>query len=241
MYEGVSFFIELLKQYGLYTAIGTMAILYVIKDIWKKESDLWLHTKRKIVLPTHSVFKEFDYLIEHSLKGNFNCQCRIRKALYRDIMVERLTCFKNCLLEFVKTDINSKEDYPTQYEFYLKVVSVLDEANSRARVNSINNGVPEFLLDEMEEHRALFRQCLHDILKGICYSEYSYLNNTQRMSAVLTNVVIFCKNYMDSLEEVLASFNGKIKHLNYKGVVCANCQICVHDEHINKLKKFLEK
>lgn len=241
MYDSVSFFVELLRQYGIYTAIGTIAILYVLKDIWKKKSDLWLHTRRKIVLPTHSAFKEFDYLIEHSLKENFNCQCRIRKALYRDIMVERLECFKNCLLEFVKTDVNSKEAYPTQYEFYLKVASVLDDANSQARINSIHNGVPEFLLDDMEQHRAPFRQCLGDILKGICYSEYSYLNNVERMSAILTNVVIFCKNYMNLLEEVLGSFNGDIKNLNYKGVVCANCQTCVHDEHISKLKKVIKK
>ncbi len=237
----VDFFIELLKTQGLYTTIGTIAILYVLRDIWQRKSDIWLHNRKKIVLSEHSAFKEFDYLIEHSLKENFNCSCCIRKALYKDIMVERLTCFKNCLMEFVKSDVNNKSLYPTQYEFYLKIASILDDANSQARVNAIHAGVPEFLLDDMEKHRAPLRQCLGDILKGICYSEYNYSNNVERMSAMLTNIVIFCKNYMDTLEEVLASFNGDIKDLNYKGIVCTHCSICIHDEHINRLKKAIKK
>ena len=236
-----SFFVELLKQHGLYTCIGTIAILYVLKDVWKRKSDLWLHTRKKIVLKDHSAFKELEYLIEHSLKENFNCACVIRRALYKDIMVERLECFKNCLQEFVKTDVNSQTLYPTQYEFYLKVVSILDHANSTAKQNSIRNGIPEFILDRMEQHRVPLRQCLGDILKSICYSDYNYANNVERMSAILTNVAIFIKNYMNILEEVLSSFNGDIKELEYKGISCKHCKFCVHDEHIEKLKKAIKK
>ena len=238
-----TFFTELLKQYGIYTTVAVIIVLFIAKDLWTKLSDRLFAPKKKepVALKDHSAFKEFDRIIEHTLVNDFKCECPIRKALYRDIMLERMKCFRKKLYEFSQTDLNSKELYPTQRDFYLKVVSVTDEANAESKKNSIANGIPEFVLETLEKHRIQMRDVLGDMLKIVCYAEYVYATNTDRMRVILSLIVAFCKNYMDMLEELLASYNGDIKTLDYKGIICKNCKICIHDDYIKRMKATLLK
>jgi len=237
-----SFFTELLKQYGIYTTIAVIVVLYVAKDLWAKLSAKWFDGKKKFVpLKDHTAFKDFDYIIEHTLVNDFKCDCPLRRALYRDILVERMKLFKKKLYELALTDLDNKDIYPTQHELYLKIISTLDDASNEANATSISNGIPEFVLDNMEKQRTNMRVVLADMLKVICYSEYHYPNNTERMRAILSFAIVFCKNYMDMLEGILASYNGDIKNLEYKGIICKNCKLCIHDEYKKKLKASLAK
>ena len=235
-----SFFSDLLSKYGLYTTIGVVAILYVLRDLWTRYANK-LFGKRKVPLKDHSAFRKFDMMIEHTLMNDFHCSCPIRRALYRDIMIERMKCFRKKLLEFVNTDLNSKDEYPTGYDFYLKVVSVIDEANIESKKNLIADGVPEFVLDKLEDHRIRLRRILDDMLKVACYSEYPYTTNVDRMHDMLSYIIVFCKDYMNMLEEELASYNGNIKNLEYKGIACKDCEVCVHDEYVKKMRATLSK
>ena len=235
-----SFFSELLNKYGLYTTIGVIVMLYVLRDLWTRHV-IRLFGRKKVNLKDHPAFKKFDMMIEHTLVNDFHCDCPIRKALYRDILIERVKCFKKRLLEFVDTDLNSKDEYPTGYDFYLKVVSVIDEANIESKKNLIADGVPEFVLDRLEGHRLQLRRILDDMLKVACYSEYPYTTNVDRMHDILSYIIVFCKDYMNMLEEELASYNGDIKNLEYKGVACKDCEVCIHDEYVKKMRASLSK
>ena len=236
----MTFFAELLKQYGLYTTLLVGALAYVFRDLWKRYSPK-LFGDRRLPLTEHTAFRDFDRIIEHSLVNDFKCDCPIRKAIYRDILIERMKCFRSKLYEFVKTDVNSRELYPTQHDFYLKVISIIDEANIESKRQSIANGVPEFVLETLEQHRLQMRSVLGDMLKVVCYSEYHYADNEDRLHYILGFIVAFCKNYMDMLEGLLASYNGDIKTLEYKGIACKNCKVCIHDEYVKKMKVILSK
>ena len=236
-----SFLGQILKDYGLYTTVFVIAILYVLKDLWNKFADKFFGMSHTIALKNHSVFKEFDRCIEHIIANEFVCECPIRKAIYRDILIEIFKCFRNRLYEFVQTDLDSKELYPTQHDFYVKVVEVLNEARSEARKNSIANGVPEFILERMEEVQRQYISVFHDLLKQHCHTEYFNRTNTMRMSDVLQTVWTFFKNYKDTLELILDSYNGEIKNLEYHGIKCNNCRVCIHDEYVKRKKSSLSK
>lgn len=235
-----SFFSELLNQYGLFTTIGVVAIMYVLRDLWLRYAKR-LFGMKKVPLKDHSAFRKFDMLIEHTLANDFHCTCPIRKAIYSDILIEIMKCFKNKLLEFVNTDLNSKDAYPTQYDFYLKIVSIIEDVHLESKKNSIANGVPEFVLDTLEDNRMRMKHIMDDMLKVVCYSEYTYATNVDRMHEILSYIVVFGKNYMHVLEEVLASYNGGIKNLEYKGISCKDCKVCIHDEYVKKMRTTLSK
>jgi hypothetical protein len=235
-----SFFSELLSQYGLYTTIGVVAILYVLRDLWLRYAKK-LFGRKKVPLKDHSAFRQFDRLIEHTLVNDFHCSCPIRKAIYSDILIEMMKCFKNKLLEFVNTDLNNKDAYPTQHDFYLKIVSIIEDVHLESKKRSIANGVPEFVLDTLEDYRMRMKRIADDMLKVVCYSEYRYATNVDRMHEILSYIVVFSKHYMNMLEEVLASYNGNIKNLEYKGISCKGCRVCIHDEYVKKMRATLSK
>ena len=239
--DAKTFFTELLKEYGVYTTVIVIVVLYVARDLWNRFSEKLFSSFKEPPLKDHTAFKDFDRIINHTLVSNFNCECPIRKAIYRDILIERMKCFRDKLYEFVQTDMNSKELYPTQHDFYLKVASLLDSANLESKKNSIANGIPEFIVDNLEKERKPIRVVIGDMLKVACYSEYNYRNNADRMRVILSFVIVFCKNYMDTLEKSLASYNGDIKGLKYNGISCQNCKVCIHDEFIKKQKATLSK
>lgn len=235
-----SFFFELLSKYGLYTTIGIAAVLYVLRDLWSRYANK-LFGRKKVSLKDHSAFRKFDMMIEYTLMNDFHCTCPIRKALYRDILIERMKCFKNKLLEFVNTDLNSQEAYPTQYDFYLKILCIMDDANLESKKKLIADGVPEFVLDALEDNRMQLKHIFDDMLKVACYSEYTCATNVERMHDILSYITVFCKSYMNMLEEMLASYNGTIKNLEYKGITCKDCAVCIHDEYVKKIGATLSK
>lgn len=234
-----AFFEEILNQYGLFTTVAIVALMYVLKDLWGRFSTK-LFRKKTIALRDNAAFKDLDRIIEHHLVDNFNCPCPIRKALYRDILIERMKCFRKSLFEFAQTDVNSKELYPTQHDFYLKIASIIDSAHAESKRNSMANGIPEFVLDSLDDHWKQMRTVLGDMLKYICHSEYTYSSNIDRMQQILPFIVVFCKNYMDMLEGILAQYNGEIRNLEYKGVSCRHCKVCIHDEYIRMKKASLK-
>ena len=236
----MTFLGELLRQYGLYTTIGVIAVLYVLKDLWTKYS-YRLFGKKRMHLKDHPAFKELDRIVEHALNNEFNCDCPIRKAIYRDILIERFKCFRNYLYEFVQTDLDDRNLYPTQHDFYVKVVSLLDTAHAEARSRSIANGIPEFILERMDKERSIEIDFFHDLLKLIIHSEYFSRTNKERMSDILGGVLTYCKGYMNHLENLLDSYNGDISDLEYHGIICKNCKVCVHDEYIRKMKQIISR
>lgn len=237
--EITTFFSELLKQYGFWTTFGTIIAFYTLKWLFEKFS-AHIFEKRRIKLKNHPAFKELDRIVEHALNNEFNCDCPIRKAIYRDILIERFKSFRRKLYEFVLTDLDDKKLYPTQHDFYVKVVSILDEAHAESRSKSIANGIPEFVLDRMDKERSLEVGFFRDSLKGIIHAEYFSRSNKERMSDILLGVQSYCKSYMNHLELLLDSYNGDITNLNYHGIICKNCKVCVHDEYIRKMKQTLK-
>ena len=235
-----TFLTELLKQYGFWTTVFTVVVLYALKTIFDRVSAKWIESRNSVPLKDHPAFKEFDRIINHSLVNEFTCSCPIRKALYRDILMERMRCFKARLLDFVETDLDDKRLYPTQHDFFLKVTSIIEDANIEAKRNSIASGVPEFVFDRLETNRVSINTVLKDMLKVVCHAEYIHASNTDRMRSVLHTIVVFCKNYMDMLEETLDSYNGDISNLNYNGIACKNCRVCIHDEYVRRMKNALK-
>lgn len=233
--DSTSFFGELLKQYGVHISLFVFLFIYVFKDLWGKCSPLFFSSK-DISIKKHLIFRDFDDIIGYTLKEEFNCECPIRKELYRDILTENIKCFRNRLYEFVQTDLESKELYPTRYDFFLKVNSVLNEARSEIRANLLARGIPVFITDRFDEHREPYQYILEAMIKTTCQSEYIYKNNTDRMRTILSTIDVFCKSQIDLVEETLALFNGDIKTLKYNGVHCENCKICIHDEYIRHTK-----
>lgn len=233
--DSSSFFGELMRQYGLHATLFVFLFIYVFKDLWTKYSSLFFY-KKDISINNHLIFKHFDEIIGYTLKDEFYCECSIRRELYKDILMEGIKCLKNRLHEFVQTDLNSKELYPTRGDFFIKVNSVLKEAHNETRANLLAKGVPTFIVDRFDDNREPYQDILEAMIKTTCYSDYIYRNNTERMNTILSTIDVFFKSHIDRTEETLASFNGDIKTLKYKNIYCENCKICIHDEYLRHAK-----
>jgi len=53
------------------------------------------------------------------------------------------------------------------------------------------------------------------------------------MQMIITGMKMQCA----LLEDALASFNGNIKDLDYHGVRCAGCKVCVHERYLKEQRK----
>lgn len=238
--DSTAFFGELLRQYGLHISLFVFLFIYVFKDLWGKFSSMFFF-KKDASIKKHLIFGHFDEIIEFTLNDDFACECPIRRELYKDILMETIKCFRNKLYDFVQTDLDSKELYPTRYDFFLKVNSVMNEAYSGIRINLLAKGISEFILDRFDENCESYQEILERIIETTCRSEYIYKNNTDRMKTILSTIDVFCKAHIDRVEETLALFNGDIKALKYKGITCQNCEVCIHDEYLRHAKGRMKK
>lgn len=232
-------FFELVNQYGLISACviiavilslafnGSMIVRFLI-DMFKRK---W-PAKKKLVLSEHTCFIDIDNIINHRLH-HLNIRCGIRKKLYFDIMTTRITCLKEELMKLVKSDVNSM----SQKQLFYKIDWLLDDSNKNANTKLVANGVPQFMLDMMDEKISFAYTFYHKQLKNYCYSHYLYSNNMERVWAVLDVIPVSLECYMNILESALSEFNGDIKTMNYNGTSCQNCKLCVHDEYLKSLQQ----
>ena len=171
-------------------------------------------------------FLKMDHIVKYRLE-HVNVPCRLRKRIYQDIMRERVSRLRDSLYEFVSKDIR----HMTNTELYLGVEGVYIEANKASTAKLIEDGVPEFILEAMNNRIDENWEYQKRNIKGFCYNTWLYHDNTARMFAVLDNIIVLVEVSMNNLESTLAGFNGNIKDLEYHGIVCAHCQSCVHDAY----------
>lgn len=232
-------FFELVSRYGLMTACGISAIVLslafngsmivrFIIDMCKRK---W-PSEKKLVLTEHTCFIDLDNILNHRLL-HLNIRCSIRKKLYYDIMSTRITCLKEELLKLVQSDVNAM----SQKELCYKIDWMLDDANKNASTKLVANGVPQFILDMMDEKVTFAYTFYHKQLKNYCYNHYLYSSNVERVWAVLEVIPVSLECYMNILESALSEFNGDIKALNYGGTTCQNCKVCVHEEYLKSLQQ----
>lgn len=233
-------FMTLTSNYGVFGALliisFTLSVLYGFVSFIKQISGTVIKSKfwkrKNMNLKNHQTFLDLDFLIKHKLH-NVNTICQIRKKLYIDIVTEKISRIKEELQKFVKEDLNKLSNK----QFYLKVQSVLDDAKNQSTNNLKSNGVPQFILDTIDNKLSLVQYFYQNQIKGYCYNNYLYSNNTERMCAILDCISVSIECYMNLLEQSLSEFNGDVKKLKYNGVSCNKCHICVHDKYLSDLKQ----
>jgi len=238
-----SVFIELVETFGfgfsLVLIISMIVLLLMTKKTVHKAVANGVENifkRGRIDLDKHITFAKLDYFISH-MEQDVKTSCHLRKRIYVDTMTERAKVFKEELLAFIKTDLNQYN----KETFELKVLSMLNETQHKFLENCKKDSVPDFILQKMNDKIFSYHATWYSQIKIFCCSDYLYENNYQRMAAILDVVSVSFEFYMNLFEENLASFNGDIKGLTYKGVTCHQCITCVHDVYLQHLKNELKK
>lgn len=235
-------FIELVETFGfgfsLVLIIALIVLLILTRRMLHKTISSGIETffkRGRIDLENHITFVKLDYFISN-MEQAVNTPCLLRKRIYIDSMTERAKSLKEELLNFVKSDLNQYN----KETFELKVLSVLNEAQHKFLDNCKKDSVPDFILQKINEKIFSYHGIWYSQIKTFCSSDYLYENNYQRMAAILDVVSVSFEFYMNLFEENLASFNGGIHVLNYKGTICHHCITCVHDVYLQHLKNELK-
>ncbi len=176
-------------------------------------------------------FSEMKYMIDRL--NDINCSCVLRRKLYHDIMKERLVCINDAIEEFIKRDFMA---LPPK-ELAIEMMQCLDEANRVAAQRMIDNQVPEFIIKAMQEEIDIEWKFEKKRVRVLCDSEYSHEDNSTRISSVMQMIITGMKMQCALLEDALASFNGDIKKLNYHGIECMDCKLCVHDQYLKEQRR----
>lgn len=236
-------FVKLIADYGIFGAsfiiAFILAVFYGFINLFKYLSSTIktkFETRSKIKLKDHQFFKDLKFLMNHKL-NEVKTSCIIRKALYIDIMRIRILCIQKVFNDLIKDDLNKL----TSKELYHTILTALDNANTDAITGSVVQGVPIFVLDSMSEKRKMITQFYYDAIKGFCYNNYLYSNNNERMHAILELIGVYIECYMNVLQTNLAEFNGNIKNLTYKGISCASCSTCIHEQYLAELKQEIKQ
>ena len=230
-------FFTLTSNYGVFGALliisFTLSVLYGFVSFIKEISGTVIKSrfwKRKSMnLRKHQTFLDLYFILKHKL-NDVNTSCPIRKKIYIDIISEKIICLKQELEKFVKEDLNQFSNH----EFYLKIQEVLDDSRIKSNNDLKAKGMPQFVLDSVNYKFNFIHQIYKNNIKAICYNEYIYSNNTERMCAILDFITTAVQGYMNLLEWSLAEFNGDIKKLKYGGTVCKKCDICVHAKYLSE-------
>ena len=237
-------FVELVSILGfvptLILLIALTVLLWVGKNTIKSFAQSFWNfitgKKKKKRLDKHLFFQKIDYLINYTLY-TVKTPCPIRKQIYIDAMKIRLEVYKQKINEFVKQNLN---DY-SKSEFQIKVFSMLDEAKKVFVMKAKEDGIPQFILDRLNEKVFSFYEVFYSEIKIFCESDYIYHDNNDRMYSILDLVMVKCEFYMNKFEKELASFNGELKNHTYKGISCVNCTSCVHDKYLEELKEEIKQ
>lgn len=192
--------------------------------------------RNNISLKKHQTFSDLDFLLKHQLK-DVNTDCVLRKQLYIDIVGERIKSLKKALQKLVNEDLEAL----SSHEFLLKIQSELDDASVQSFNNAKINGVPSFVLQSFDEELANIGQFYRKQMKTTCYNNYIYKDNKSKMCSILDMLSNSTEYYMNILQQKLASFNGNITSLEYKGLSCHHCKNCVHAEYLQELKQELQE
>ena len=244
MEEAVSkLFFNLVQSYGVGGGVVIMASVFALSFTFMKIAKwgmdkVYITFQRKMhpgtELLKHDCFIKLDHVIKHRL-NNINVKCIIRKKLYQDIMRERVTCILDEFRQLVREDIFSWNNS----SLYYRIEAALDDSNEKAKSQLLASNVPEFILDAMNE-KIMYSWSFHKkYIKHLCYNHALYHTNFDRLTVILDFLAVMVEEYMNTLESTLGEFNGDIKDLDYKGVKCAGCSICIHDEYLNECKQEL--
>ena len=236
-------FFSLVQEYGVGGGImitaSVIALAFALSQFLKWVSmtalGFWQRkTHPGKLLLKHECFAKLDHIVSHRL-NNIQVKCIIRKRLYQDIMKERISCISEALKELVKDDIFSL----SSSELFYHIEAAFDDSNTKARSKLVADGIPDFLLEAMNDKIKLSWEFEKKHIKHCCYGGYLYKNNYDRMYQVLNITSTMIENYMNTLESTLGEFNGDIKELEYKGVTCAGCTSCIHEEYLKEIKREL--
>lgn len=236
-------FFTLVQSYGVAGGVAIMSSVLalaftfarIIRWAFCKTFNLWqrkMHPGTELL--KHDCFLKLDHIVKHRL-NNINVKCVIRKKIYQDIMRERVECILNAFRELVKEDIFTWNNSNLFYH----IEASLDDSNERAKSKLLSEGMPEFILEAMNDKIRLAWVFHKKYIKHLCYNNALYHNNFERLYAVFDLLAVMVEEYMNILESTLGEFNGDIKCLDYKGVKCEECSVCIHDEYLKECKQEL--
>lgn len=222
---GYGFSIVLIIAFIVLLVLGNRFVKQFTKEIVN-----FIHGKAQNDLQHGLAFQKLDYL--QLLVQKVHTPCRLRKAIYIDIMGERVRVLKEDLLRFIKQDLTKF----SQPELQVEVLNLLDTVHLKFKTTCIQKGIPESVINKMDDTVFATRESYLSQIKLFCFSDYIYGNNIDRMRAFLDVICLALQVYMNTFEQILSSFNGAISEMNYHGVTCEHCKVCVHTEYMKKLK-----
>ena len=246
------FFIEAIKNYGVITSIVTTIVfvlfviffnqllgkLYKILPSSLSNSRLFssIIKMKERNLSRHIIFKKLNYLLNSRLPY-LNTTCPLRKAFFQKVEETRINLFTDMWREFIKTNFNEL----TPQEFKLKVLDEINKTHLRINEKCLNEGVPKFLLEQLDERVHKVREAFLNQIKGYCFSQYLYSDNIDRLIAIFDLLIVYEEYFLGEFESMLDSFNGEINGTSYNGVSCLNCEKCVHEIYLKKMMEESKK
>lgn len=235
-----SFFVFIAKQYGIISSTVVFAILFGLmmkyKDKFKKILKIFKKDNidfEKMFNDNHEqfnqrlIFYRLQYLINIRIK-EINCYCTLRKQLYKRIFTIKINKFLQGLKQFVKQDIDNLD----RQMFGMKLINFFQQKHLQWKEQCLKQEVPQFIMESIDYEIQDLRAMFHTNITRILQNTYLYSNNRQKLNIILELFLGLQQNILNVCQQVLSSFNGQVKKLQFKGVKCRQCATCVHDEYL---------
>lgn len=231
-------FLELVNTLGFSLALIIIVALIVLIVLFKKlfpfmlkEIENYVRGRNARQLENNVVFQRLNHY--QILVQGVKTTCPIRKAIYLDLMTERIRLLQEDLKRFIATDLSKY----SKAELQVEIFNLLDTVRIKFLTYCNKQGIPEPLMHRIDEIVFANREYTMSQIKVFCFSDYLYRNNYARMGEILNTICLAASWYMGAFEKVLESLNGDISTLNYKGISCRKCKVCVHDKFLKRQKE----
>lgn len=235
--------IYLISNYGVFTTIVLgmiLILLYVFSGkIIEKVKNFILNIVSVETLFKHNpekfnkqfLFLKLNYLLNVRIQS-INCSCELRKYMFKKIFSLKIKMFLDALSKFMLQE-HVDDD---KYSYKVKLCTLLRKSHNEWRQACLQQGMPVFIMNQVEEEISPNRQMFYTNLNTIFSNGYLYSNNEQRFVAVLDMFISLQETILNTCQEVLDTFNGQVKGLQFNGVKCNQCKVCVHDLYLQNRK-----
>jgi len=183
----------------------------------------WLKIKfsigvKHVNLEKHVVFSKLDTLINYRI-ANMHMQCPLRTKIFADLLTFRMTALRDILKDFVKTDVDSL----SAADFRQAMADRLQAMEFTWTAKALHEGMPAIALDKFKEYNDRWGGPVTNIILDQCLITTAYQTNTERLDSILDMIGSFEIHCFSDVEKAVASINGELSGVSYKGMVCQDC------------------